>query len=95
MKAKKAIAFTKEVADLLPKKLTDADYRNDKSTMYGAGFVSAISVINKLIETEEDDDELTPDNIADVVVGGCIVTAQFADIINIVDAFAKEAKDED
>ena len=95
MKAKKAIAFTKEVADLLPEKLTDVDYMNDKSTMYGAGFVAAISIINKLIDEEEDDEELTPENIADVVVAGCVMTAQFADVINIIDSFAKEGHDED
>lgn len=95
MKAKKAIALTKEAADLLPEKLVDADYMNDKSTMYGAGFAAAISVINQLIETEEDDDELTPDCIADRVIASCIVTARFADIVNIVDSLAKESRNED
>lgn len=96
MKAKKAIALTKEAADLLPEKLIDADYMNDKSMMYGAGFVAAISIVNKLVDMKEDDEELTPDNIADMAVASCIVTASISDLADIIGVIAdKEKQDED
>ena len=90
MKAKKAIALAGDVADLLPEKLREIDDLNGRSTMYGAGFVTAISIIKSLME--RDDDDVTPDNLADVVVAGCIVTARFDDIIGIIE---KEVGNED
>ena len=96
MKAKKAIALTKEAADLLPEKLIDADYMNNKSMMYGAGFVAAISIVNKLVDMEEDDEELTPDNIADMTVASCIVTAHISNLADIISVIAgTEKQDED